>query len=75
MEIPAIAIGIGLLFVAYFIFRSVVSTLKFSAKLLTWVIVFAVGAGAAYMYSQGMIGGDANGNVDYQSQTENPLYR
>ncbi|MCA9217212.1 MAG: hypothetical protein KDB27_29285 [Planctomycetales bacterium] len=76
MKLPAIVIGIGLLIVGYLVFRSLVATLKISAKILMWMIVLIAGFGAAYMYSQGMIGnGGSSSDVPYQSQSDSPTYR
>lgn len=52
MKIPAFVVIIGLIIVGFVVFRSVVSTLNFSAKLMTWGIFLALGIGAALYYSR-----------------------
>ena len=52
MKIPAFVVIIGLIIVGFVVFRSVVSTLKFSAKLMTWGIFLALGIGAALYYGR-----------------------
>lgn len=78
MKIPAFVVIIGLIIVGFVVFRSVVSTLKFSAKILTWGIVLAIGIGAAFYY--GRVPGSTNDispldEVQYQTQARDRQYQ
>jgi hypothetical protein len=52
VKVPAIVVVIVLVIVGYLVLRSVVSTLKFSAKMMTWAIVVLLVLGAAVFYKQ-----------------------
>jgi hypothetical protein len=52
VKVPAIVVVIVLVIVGYMVLKGVVSTLKFSAKMMTWAIVLLLVLGAAVLYKQ-----------------------
>lgn len=58
MKIPAFAIVLVIVVVGYLVLRSVLATLKFSTKIMTWVILLAIAAGAFLFFQQNQTGED-----------------
>ena len=51
MKIPFYVVVIALVVIGFLLIRSAASVIRFSANVLTWVLVFAVVIGAAWMFA------------------------
>lgn len=72
MQVPAFVVVIGLVIVGYFILRSIVSTLKFSVKLMTWAIVLTLLVGAAFFFRQHWDGSSPSSSFPIPSDYNQP---
>jgi len=76
MKIPAFVVVIGLVVIGFVVLRSIVSTLKFSAKLMTWGIILILGTSAAMFLMQGNKNDPSRLNeVHFRTQSDDLNYQ